>query len=387
MASTPSYTVDYEDEKFQQVEADKQQALTDVKDTYGGMIENSDQYYNDLINQSKEYADKQAQLQQENTDFALEKIEQQREQAQKDYTKEQSGAYVDWQKQSNQYGANAEMMAQQGLTGSGYSESSQVAMYTAYQNRVATAREVMAQANQNFDNNIQQAILQNNSALAEIYANANREQLEIALQGFQYKNSLLESQLQAIQETEDRYYSRYQDVLEQINHENAMTEQIRQYEQSYALQVKEYEEGIRQFNEEIKRLKAKDKQEYELEIKKLEQAKKELEEQKRQANLSYQARMAEIAESKRQFDIENESAKISQNNEATINGVKATKTGLNTKQLHQFQALLNIPSNADVYYANGTYYAKTGSDYVDITKILEQTARNMGTTLEKLTGK
>ena len=133
----------------------------------------TDQYYQEQINASKEWADKQSQLQQEQTDFAIEKIEQQKEQAKQDYTKEQSGAYVDWQKQSgayvdwqkqsNQYGANAEAMASQGMAGTGYSESSQVSMYNTYQNRVTTAKEAYSRAILNYNNAITEARLQNNS--------------------------------------------------------------------------------------------------------------------------------------------------------------------------------------------------------------------------------
>ena len=40
-----NYEINYEDEKFQQVEADKQQALTNINNTYNNMINSSDQYY------------------------------------------------------------------------------------------------------------------------------------------------------------------------------------------------------------------------------------------------------------------------------------------------------------------------------------------------------
>ena len=107
MANEVNYNVNYDDERFQQVQADKQAALKDVENTYGGMIGESDKYYQAQIDASKQWADKQTQLQQEQTDFAIQEIEQDKAQAQKDYTKEQSGAYVDWQKQSNEYGVNA----------------------------------------------------------------------------------------------------------------------------------------------------------------------------------------------------------------------------------------------------------------------------------------
>ena len=231
-SATPNYDINYKDERFGKVESDKSQALTDLEATYGGMIGSTDKFYDDLKNQHQQWADKQAQIQQEQTDFTIEKIEQQKEQAEKDYIKEQSGAYVDWQKQSNQYGVNAEKMASAGLTGTGYSESSQVSMYNTYQNRVATAREVLAQAKLNYDNGIKEAMLQNSAALAEIYATNYIKQAELALEGFQYKNQLLLEQANKKIELDNMYYNRYQDVLQQINTENAMAEDIRQYNET-----------------------------------------------------------------------------------------------------------------------------------------------------------
>ena len=227
--ATPNYDINYDDKRLTSVESDKKAALNEVDVTYGNMIGNADKYYQEQINASKDWADKQSQLQQEQTDFAIEQIEQQKEQAQKDYTKEQSGAYVDWQKQSNQYGANAEQIAAQGMTGSGFSESSQVSMYNTYQNRYTTARESYTRAVLNYDNAIKDARLQNNSALAEIAYQALQKQLELSLQGFQYKNQLLIEQSNKKLEVSEIYHGRYQDVLDQINKENALAEEVRQF--------------------------------------------------------------------------------------------------------------------------------------------------------------
>ena len=234
--ATPNYSINYNDERFKAVESEKQTALNQINDTYNNMISQSDKFYQDQIQASKDYAETQKQNQQANTDFTIEKIEQQKDQAHKDYVKEQTGAYVDWQKQSNQYGANAEQMASQGLNNTGYSESSQVSMYNTYQNRVTTARESFNKAVLEYDNAIKDAQLQNNSALAEIAYNALQTQLELSLQGFQYKNDLLQTQIQQQQNTEDRYYTRWQDVLNQMNTENQLKENIRQYEQNLAYQ-------------------------------------------------------------------------------------------------------------------------------------------------------
>ena len=323
--------VNYEDPRFDQVETDKNQAMTELEQTYSGMIGESGKYYQQQIDATKEWADKQSQLQQEQTDFTIQQIEQQKQQAQKDYIKEQSGAYVDWQKQSNQYGVNAEQQAAAGMTNTGFSESSQVSMYNAYQNRVATAREVVSQAFLNYDNGIKEAQLQNNSVLAEIHFNALQTQLKLALEGFQYKNNLVLELTNKKVEMDNEYYNRYLAVLDQINTENALAEeqrqfdatyelqqkefeeQIRQFNQSYNLQLKEfneevrqynqnYNEQVRQFNEEIARLKKKDAQEYAMEIKRLELQKQQLAEQKRQHAAEMALKQKQLAEEKRQFD-------------------------------------------------------------------------------------
>ena len=102
-------------------------------------------------------------------------------------------------------------MAQNGLLGTGYAESSKVSMYNAYQNRVATARESYNRAVIEYDNAIKDAQLANNATLAELAHNTLQTKLELAFQ----------SRLAAQNETEDRYYNRWKDVLSQINTEKA----------------------------------------------------------------------------------------------------------------------------------------------------------------------
>lgn len=351
MAQNPAAVtprVDYEDERFAQVESDKTQALTELEQTYGGMISESEKYYQQQIDASRQWAETQRQNQQAQTDFAIEQINQQKDQTRKDYVREQSGAYADWQKQSDAYGAQAEQLAGAGLKNTGYAESSQVAMYTAYQNRVAVARESYQRAVLNYDNAITEARLQNNSVLAEIAYNALQKELELSLAGFQYKNTLVLEQANKKVELENTYYNRYLDVLNQINLENqqaeqqrqfelnyqleldqmeqqkaALAEEIRQFNQSYNLQVKEYNEGVRQFNEEIARLKAKDAQEHALEIKRLEQQKKALEQEQRQFEAEQKLKQQQLAEEQRQYNAElafkkQQAAKTSSGGSATV---------------------------------------------------------------------
>lgn len=221
--------IDYEDDRFKQVEAEKNTALSDLGQTYSGMLENTEKVYREQLDKLDAATQQQNQLQQEQTDFAVEQIKQQQEQAKKDYTREQSGAYADWQKESNRYGANAERLAAAGMTGTGYSESTQVQLYNTYQNRVASAKASYDKIVMNYENAITEARLQNSAALAQIALDAMQTQLELTLQGLQQNNALLQSLSDRKQALNSEYYNRYLNVQDQLNAENALAEEIRQF--------------------------------------------------------------------------------------------------------------------------------------------------------------
>ena len=252
MAAT-NFHVDYdENPDLNAVNEERDAKLTENNTMYDGMITESDKYTQDQIGAVKDYEKEQKKNQQEMTDFAIEQINQQKGQAKKDYIKEQSGAYVDWQKQSNQYGVNAEQKASLGMAGSGYSESSQVSMYNTYQNRVMTAREVYARAVLNYDNAIKDAILQNNAALAEIAFNSLSKQLELSLAGFQYKNTLIIQKAESARQIRNEYFTKWKTMLDQINTENAIAEQARQFdeEMQFAREQAELNSGVIEQNDQ-----------------------------------------------------------------------------------------------------------------------------------------
>lgn len=245
--SNGGYSVNYEDQRFADVKNEQVQQETQVNQTYDNIINNSDKYYQDQIDATKQYADKQTELQQAQTDFAIQQIEQQKDQAQKDYTKEQKASYTDYMKQTK---SNAQNMANSGLSNTGYSESSIVSMYNQYQNRVGSARESLNQTILNYNNSIQQATLANNEKLAEIAFNALQTQNQLNQQAFEYKNSMILQKESALQEVNDRYYARYQDVLAQINNEIDLQMALDQIDREYEQWMTEFTEQVRQFNTE-----------------------------------------------------------------------------------------------------------------------------------------
>lgn len=234
----PSTTNDY---RLTNVTTEKTNALNQMNNTYNNMINNSQQYYDNLINNSKDWTNKQQAIQQANTNWAVDKINQQKEQAEKDYIKEQKGAYTDYQKAIDEYGVNAEQRASTGMNNSGYTETAQMMAFNSYQNRYASAKEDYNNAVLNYNNGIKDAMLQNSSSLAQIAYEGLQSQLELALQGFQYKNELLQTQFNNQMQIESLYETKYNNVLNQINEENRLAEERRQFNAQLA-------ENRRQFN-------------------------------------------------------------------------------------------------------------------------------------------
>lgn len=237
--SDGSYSVNYDDQRFKDVQAEQTQKEAQIDQTYNNMISESDKHYNNQIQATKDYATQQSELQQANTNFAIQQIEQQKEQVQKDYTREQKGAYVDYMKQTK---SNAQNIANNGLTSTGYSESSLVSIYNTYQNRVASAKDSLNRSILNYNNSITQAQLANNERLAEIAFNALQTQNQLSQQAFEYKNSLILQKENALQQINDTYYARYQDVLSQINSEISLRMELDRID-------REYDQWLREFNE------------------------------------------------------------------------------------------------------------------------------------------
>ncbi len=244
--------IDYNDERLTTVEKEGTARKNEVTENYNKMINDRDTYTQQQQANLENWQKQQTELQQAQTAHTIDKINQQKDQNAKDYQKEQKASYTDYMKQSNQYGANAEMLARQGLQNSGYQESSQVSMWNTYQNRVASARESYKKAVLEYDNMIKDAELSNNEALANIAQQKLEQSLQIALQGFEYKNNLTIQRDNKIDDIDTTYHAKYQDVLNQIN---------REYE--YEQEQKQWQEQQRQWQAEFDAAEKARQKEYE----------------------------------------------------------------------------------------------------------------------------
>ncbi len=375
--TTPNYAVDYEDKRLTDIKTEETKAVADSNSMYKEMVDDVDSQYKKVADQIQSNTDLMVETQNANTDFQVKQIEQQKEQAQKDYTKEQSGAYGDYIRQTNQYGVNAEQMAMQGLAGSGYSESSKVAMYNQYQNRVAVARETLSKVIMNYDNNIQQARLQNNSTIAQIQSEASLKQAEILLEGFNQKNTLLQQQMERELQLKSLYQNKWQTELDNIHKENALAEQVRQAEIEQANKDRDYQLQLRA----MENAEAEAKRKAEIEAKEIELAQKEYNATYGENGTIAQAKQQQ-QQQQMQKEVEEKGGAFGNNAETVkkkdyyfsngyqpryVNNQKLAESGIKTTALPDD---LGIPDGQNVWKAGGQYYAWDGSirQYVNVTK-------------------
>lgn len=286
-----------EEERYAKVEADRQNAINQSNQVYNDLIsgntalaQQQKDYINTWQNTQNEIADR-------NAAYQVELQNQNKEKAQKEFDREaiaSKNAYYDF---INPYGAQAEIQAQNGLNNTGYAETTKLGAWNTQQNRTAQARASMNNAKLQYDNAIKEIELNRDTTKSQYALQALQQQLDAALQEYNTRSQLSQSQLSNTQSLDSEYNNRYNTVWQQINTEKEQAEAIRQYEQNYALQKQQFNEDIRQFDENIAYLKAKDAREYELEIKKLEEQKRQAQQAQANWEKEYQLSLQQMRKS------------------------------------------------------------------------------------------
>lgn len=253
-----SYNVNYDDERFTQLEQEKQSELNKYNQTYDALIDERQQFSNQQQDLVDQWQKTQEQIANDNLNYQTELYKQKKEQAEKDYQKEANASYIDYLKENDRYGVSREQMVANGLSNSGYSESSKVSMYNTYQNRVASARQSLNTAKLEFDNAIKEAQLTNNATLAENALTALQQKMQIALDGFNYKDTQTQNKLNWEYNINNNYYDRYKDVENQINYENEQAEAIRQYNEKMAYQKEQDRLAQQRWEQELAYQKQQD---------------------------------------------------------------------------------------------------------------------------------
>ena len=225
---------------------EKQDLLNDYNDNYNNQLSE----YENLMNQQQTnidtWAEEQKKQQEAQKDYEIGLVEQNKKEAAEQTEAEIKDSYVDYMKQNNQYGGVLENLASAGLATQGYAESSKIAMYNTYQNRVGTAKSALLKANTQYDNQIQQALLNNDAKLAEIAYQQMQQSYQLALQGFEYRENLYNNKLAYEQNISDTYFAREQELRDDINYYNSRLEDINNKQIAQQQWEREFAEAKRQ---------------------------------------------------------------------------------------------------------------------------------------------
>ena len=236
---------------------EREQALAENNQLYGDLMNQA----GDLKNQQNAYLAEQQKTQNDILDKQLAYqtglINQQKEEASQNKRVEANKALNDYTAYTNPYGIQAERQASAGLTNSGVSETSKLGAFTTYQNRLANANASYQKAVTQYDNAMNEAVLNNDVQKAQNALNMLKLQLENNQDYFSNISSLSQAKLKNQQSVRSEYNDLYNTVYNQIFNEQRQAEDIRQYNEQMAFNREKQAEAVRQYNEDLALQKAK----------------------------------------------------------------------------------------------------------------------------------
>ena len=246
-----------ETQRVNNVYNEREQALAENNQLYGDLMNQA----GDLKNQQNAYLAEQQKTQ----DTILDKqlayqsglINQQKEEASQNKRVEENKAYNAYLKYTNPFGKQSERMTSLGLGESGVSETSKLGAFTTYQNRLANANASYQKAVTQYDNAMNEAVLNNDVQKAQNALNMLKLQLENNQDYFSNISSLSQAKLKNQQSVRSEYNDLYNTVYNQIFNEQRQAEDIRQYNEQMAFNREKQAEAVRQYNEDLALQKAK----------------------------------------------------------------------------------------------------------------------------------
>lgn len=240
-----------EQNRINNVYNEREKVLAENNSMYEGLIGQA----GELRNQQNEYLAQEEQIQNANLDKQLDYqrglIEQQKQEAAQNKRVEENKALNDYQAYINPYGVQNERLFGAGLGTTGVSETAKLGAYTTYQNRVATGAAAYQKAIQGYDNDINQAILNNDVQKAQNALNKLKLQLQNNSDYYTNVSSLTQNKLQTANQVRSTYMDQYNTVYNQILNEQKQAEAIRQYNEQMQFERDRQAEAIRQFNEQM----------------------------------------------------------------------------------------------------------------------------------------
>lgn len=190
-------------------------------------LENLENKQNTLLDEQQR---KQNEIINQQTQMQVDELNREKEKIDKDTTKTNKSLYSQWQKQSNPYGAQAEQLASQGLSNSGYAETTQASLYNTYQKSVTETLNNSRELKADYDFKITQA-RQSGSV----------QQAQSALELYSQKLQLITQNYELKQNREQYLYSQERDRVSDAQWQKTFDEQIRQNELENQWKQKNYD--------------------------------------------------------------------------------------------------------------------------------------------------
>ena len=193
-------------------------------------IDNLMNQQNNLLNEQQK---KQVDLINQQTQIQTDELNYEKEKIDKDVNKTTSGLYTNWQKEANQYGVQAEQLAQQGLANSGYAETTKTALYNTYQKNVTDTLNNARDLKSDYDFKIAQARQQGSVQQAQAAVDLYAQKLQLLTQNYELK-----------QNREQYLYQQERDKVSDNQWQKTFDEQVRQNEIENQWKQKNYDYQI-----------------------------------------------------------------------------------------------------------------------------------------------
>lgn len=180
-----------------------------------------------LMQQQNTLLEQQKAEQEKIIDTGLQKAQnemnRQKEEYDREATKQGKALYTDYRKQANPYGATAEQLASQGLNKSGYAETTQTRMYNEYQRNVTTLMTETTRLKAEADFQMNQAFLDADIQKAQNALAIYQQQAQLAITNYNLR------------------YQKHRDDVADMQWEKSYQLQSQQAQQSQSNWEREYQ--------------------------------------------------------------------------------------------------------------------------------------------------
>lgn len=232
------------DERLTNIEAQKQAQLQKSDALYNNILNDIGNLYQQQQDYANQYETTQNDILDKQLAYNTGLIEQQKEIARQNKAEEERKARNTYDAYQNRYGSGAESLANSGLSNSGYAVRQSDSANVAYQNRLAMANKTMQNAITQYDNDINQARLNNDVAKAQNALEKLKLQLQYSESYYTKKGDTMQNQFASNQNIDTNYYNRYQTEYQNIQNEKARQEAIRQWEAEMAEKQRQYDANM-----------------------------------------------------------------------------------------------------------------------------------------------